>query len=134
VRRPLLVGLLLVLGGVLLGSLLFLGPVPPPPGRGTESAAAPGPQVEASRGAVPQRARDVLAEIRRRGGEAPPGHVGGRVFGNRERRLPRGTYREYDVHPRAPGRSRSAERIVIEQRTGVAYYTPDHYQTFTPID
>ncbi|MBX3303452.1 MAG: hypothetical protein KF693_14655 [Nitrospira sp.] len=28
------------------------------------------------------------------------------------------------------GRSRDAERLVIEQRTGKAYYTGDHYRTF----
>ena len=83
--------------------------------------------------AVPQRARDVLAEIERRNGEPPPGHVGGRTFGNRERRLPRGSYREYDVNPKVPGKNRGTERIVIEQRTGKAYYTADHYQSFVPM-
>ena len=82
---------------------------------------------------VPQKARDVLAEIQKRKGEPPPGYVGGRTFGNRERRLPRGSYREYDVNPKKPGKSRGAERIVIEQRTGKAYYSRDHYETFTPL-
>ena len=76
----------------------------------------------------------MLAEIERRHGEPPPGHVGGRTFQNRERRLPRGSYREYDVDPKAPGRSRGAERIVIEQRSGKAYYTRDHYETFVPMN
>jgi ribonuclease T1 len=75
---------------------------------------------------VPQKARDVLAEIQKRQGEPPPGYVGGRTFGNRERRLPRGSYREYDVNPKRRGKSRGAERIVIEQRTGKAYYSRDH--------
>jgi guanyl-specific ribonuclease Sa len=83
---------------------------------------------------VPRKARDVLAEIQRRNGVPPPGYVGGRAFGNRERHLPRGTYREYDVNPRRPGKSRGTERIVIEQRTGKAYYSPDHYQTFRPMN
>ena len=80
------------------------------------------------------RAKAVLVEIERRGGEPPPGHVGGRVFGNRERRLPPGDYREYDVNPKLRGRPRDAERIVVEQRTGKAYYTGDHYRTFVPLN
>jgi guanyl-specific ribonuclease Sa len=83
---------------------------------------------------VPQKARDLLAEIQKRKGELPPGYVGGRTFGNRERRLPRGHYREYDVNPKKPGKSRGTERIVIEQRTGKAYYSRDHYETFTPMN
>jgi ribonuclease T1 len=83
---------------------------------------------------VPPKARDVLAEIERRRGEPPPGYVGGRVFGNRERRLPRGSYREYDVHPKVRGQNRGTERIVIERRTGKAYYTPDHYETFVRMN
>jgi ribonuclease T1 len=83
---------------------------------------------------VPQRARDVLALIRARHGEPPPGHIGGRVFQNRERRLPPGRYREYDVNAKQPGRPRDAERIVIDQQTGQAYYSGDHYRTFVPIE
>ena len=83
---------------------------------------------------VPQKARDVLAEIERRHGEPPPGYVGGRAFQNRERHLPRGSYREYDVNPKVSGRARGAERIVIERKTGRAYYTRDHYETFVPMN
>ena len=82
---------------------------------------------------IPAHAYEVLAEIERRGGQAPPGYVGGRTFGNRERRLPRGVYREYDVFPYVPGRNRGVERLVIEQRTGRAYYTADHYRTFVLV-
>ena len=85
-------------------------------------------------GKVPERALVVLAEIQSRGGDPPPGHVGGRTFHNRERRLPRGTYREYDVNPTRRGQPRDAERIVIEQRSGKAYYTGDHYRTFFPMN
>jgi ribonuclease T1 len=83
---------------------------------------------------VPEKAREVLAEIQKRNGEPLPGYVGGRVFGNREGRLPRGEYREYDVNPKRPGKNRGTERIVIEQRTGKAYYSRDHYDTFTPMN
>ncbi len=83
---------------------------------------------------VPQKARDVLTEIEKRSGEPPRGYVGGRTFQNRERRLPRGSYREYDVNPKIRGRDRGPERIVIERWSGRAYYTPDHYETFIPMN
>ena len=82
----------------------------------------------------PQKAKDLLEAIQRHEGRALPGYIGGRVFQNRERRLPRGSYREYDVNPKKRGRSRDAERIVIEQNTGRAYYTGDHYRTFIPLN
>lgn len=83
---------------------------------------------------APQKAYDLLHRLEERDGSPLPGYVGGREFQNRERRLPRGRYREYDVNPKIRGRSRDAERIVIEQRTGKAYYTGDHYQTFVPLN
>jgi ribonuclease T1 len=93
-----------------------------PAGRGTAEAAAL------------QQARDVLAAIEARHGQPLDGYVGGRVFHNREGRLPAGRYREYDVHPRTPGQDRGAERLVINQATGRAYYSADHYRTFTPLN
>jgi ribonuclease T1 len=81
-----------------------------------------------------QSARAVLLAIQQRNGEPPSGYVGGRIFENREHRLPPGVYREYDVYPKVAGRSRGAERIVIEQRTGKAYYSDDHYRTFIPMN
>lgn len=81
-----------------------------------------------------QKAHDLLARLQARHGEPLPGYVGGRAFQNRERRLPQGRYREYDVNPKIRGRSRDAERIVIEQDTGRAYYTGNHYRTFTPLN
>ena len=82
----------------------------------------------------PKKAYDLLATLQGRQGVPLPGYIGGRDFQNRERRLPRGHYREYDVNPKIRGHSRDAERIVIEQRTGKAYYTDDHYRTFTPLN
>lgn len=84
--------------------------------------------------APPQKARDLLAALETRHGVPLPGYIGGREFRNRERRLPRGRYREYDVNPKVRGRPRDAERIVIEERTGKAYYTADHYRTFVPLN
>ncbi len=83
---------------------------------------------------APQKAYDLLAQLQQRDGAPLPGYVGGKIFGNRERRLPPGRYREYDVNRKIPGRARDAERIVIEQRSGKAYYTGDHYRTFTPMN
>ena len=82
----------------------------------------------------PRKAYDLLKQLEERGGVPLPGYVGGRNFQNRERRLPRGYYREYDINPKLRGRRRDAERIVIEQRTGKAYYTEDHYRTFVPLN
>jgi ribonuclease T1 len=81
-----------------------------------------------------QKARDLLKAVQERHGVPPPGYLGGREFHNRERRLPRGRYREYDVNPKTRGRPRDGERIVIEQQTGKAYYTGDHYRTFVPLN
>ena len=82
----------------------------------------------------PNKAYALLEALQRRNGETLPGYVGGKTFQNRERRLPRGRYKEYDVNRRIPGRSRDAERLVIEQDTGKAYYTKDHYRTFLPLN
>ena len=83
---------------------------------------------------APQKAYDLLIRLEERHGTPLPGYVGGREFQNRERRLPWGRYREYDVNPKLRGRGRDAERLVIEQRTGKAYYTGDHYRTFVPLN
>ena len=81
-----------------------------------------------------QKAKDLLEAIQQHEGKALPGYIGGRAFQNRERRLAPGHYREYDVNPKIRGLSRDAERIVIEQDTGRAYYTGDHYRTFMPLN
>ena len=93
-----------------------------------------GASAPATADVVPEKAYVVLEQILERDGEPPPGYVGGRPFYNRERRLPRGRYREYDVNPRVRGRDRGPERIVIERDTGRAWYTADHYRTFVPMD
>lgn len=96
---------------------------------------SPGPIEQPSSFTTPPRkAYDLLKQLEGRGGIPLPGYIGGRDFQNRERRLPRGYYREYDVNPKIRGRGRDAERIVIEQRSGKAYYTGDHYRTFAPLN
>lgn len=83
---------------------------------------------------APEKAYALLETLKRRNGEPLPGYVGGKTFHNRERRLPGGRYKEYDVNRRVPGHSRDAERLVIEQGSGKAYYTNDHYRTFLPLN
>jgi ribonuclease T1 len=120
---------------------------PPAPGAVTGEASAPAATASTASKSASQsgrpgspdpaalaQARDVLAAIEARHGQPLAGHVGGRVFHNREGQLPAGRYREYDVHPRIPGRDRGPERLVINQATGRAYYSADHYRTFVPLN
>ena len=109
----------------LLLAVAVLAGVVGPPGAGADLLGA---------GPVPDKARDVLRQIQARNGQPPPGYVGGRSFGNFEKRLPPGRYREYDVNPLMAGRNRGPERIVVDQRTGRAWYTGDHYRTFVPME
>jgi hypothetical protein len=56
--------------------------------------------------------------------------AGGR-FDNREGELPRGaTYSEYDVYPRAKGAHRDAFRIVVNRKTKMTWFSPNHYTDF----
>ncbi len=87
---------------------------------------------------IPAHVRETLAYIRQHG-FAPPGYVGGRVFGNYEGLLPRYDahrkridYREWDVRPKAEGRNRGAERLVTGS-DGRAWYSADHYRSFLEV-
>ncbi len=104
-------------------------PLPNPPR--TEVQAAP-------QNPIPSYVRETLAYVRQHG-YAPPAYVGGRVFGNYEGQLPRYNtrrkrieYREWDVRPKAEGRTRGAERL-ITGNDGRAWYSPDHYRTFLEV-
>jgi ribonuclease T1 len=117
------------------------GRAAPPEARAPASGSAPRTTTattQAAPGSVApaalERARDMLAAIEARGGEPLAGYVGGREFHNRERRLPAGRYREYDVQRGVPGEARGPDRLVIDQTTGRAYYTGDHYRTFVPLN
>ena len=61
---------------------------------------------------------------------APGKSIGGDRFGNYERRLPSGSYRECDIDTR--GKPRGAKRIVFTPDRRV-YYTDDHYKTFKEV-
>jgi ribonuclease T1 len=80
---------------------------------------------------VPPEADDVLEYVVRHHGNPPPGYVGGAEWKNRDQQLPRGRYREYDIDKKRPKKSRTARRIVADLGRKVAYYTRDHYATFT---
>ena len=62
---------------------------------------------------------------------APGKSIGGDRFGNYERRLPNGSYRECDIDTR--GRPRGAKRLVFTQDGKRIYYTHDHYSTFEEV-
>lgn len=108
---------------------------------GSTAAAGPSRAASPSNSAVPQRVLATLARID--AGTWPPndgsGTQGGRNFGNNEGRLPktdaqgkRAKYTEWDVNVKKSGRGRDAERI-ITGADGGAWYTLDHYETFTRI-
>ena len=91
---------------------------------------------------VPQNALDTLDHVDRTG-TAPQGYKGGAPFLNDGRGggqiIPAAdaqgnpmTYQEWDVNPTVPGVNRGAQRLVIGS-DGSAYYTDDHYKTFTRI-
>lgn len=109
------------------------------PGTPPAPAVPPAPQVQvAPQDAVPAHVRETLVYLRKHG-FAPPGYVGGRVFGNYEGVLPRYNarrkrieYREWDVRPKAEGRSRGAERLVTGS-DGRAWYSADHYRSFIEV-
>lgn len=96
------------------------------------------PSAAALQAGIPPEAFKVLAYVREHR-EAPPGHVGGRRFGNFEGRLPkvdgrgrRIAYQEWDILPKRPGRNRGPQRLVTGS-DGRAWYTADHYDSFIEI-
>ncbi|MBO0720912.1 MAG: hypothetical protein J2P41_08815 [Blastocatellia bacterium] len=91
---------------------------------------------------LPQYAERTLEYIERTG-NPPQGYMGGSDFRNDGRGggevLPRIdssgrsiTYREWDVHPYTRGINRGPERLVTGS-DGSAYFTSDHYRTFSKV-
>jgi ribonuclease T1 len=81
---------------------------------------------------LPAQAADTLALIDA-GGPFPSSHDGA-TFENREGLLPdqsRGWYREYTVP--TPGSSDRGARRIVVGRDGTAYWTADHYASFSTI-
>lgn len=86
---------------------------------------------------VPDYVIEILTYIRTNN-KAPANYIGGRRFYNREKRLPGLDkhnkmiyYKEWDVHEKKAGQNRGPERLVTSDDK--AYYTNDHYKTFTLI-
>ncbi|MPY65614.1 ribonuclease [Deinococcus sp. SDU3-2] len=103
----------------------------PAPARPARDPVSGLPWIEAR--ALPPEGRHTLTLI---ASDGPfPYRKDGSVFGNRERLLPQGTYREYTVP--TPGEDdRGARRIVCAEReppTAECYYTADHYASFRRI-
>lgn len=104
---------------------------------GVAQSSAPAPSKVAG---IPDRAYQTLIEID--AGRWPdsanaPGTHGGENYMNRNRQLPvkdssgkNISYQEWDVNPKRRGQDRGAERIVTGS-DGTAWYTADHYDTFT---
>jgi guanyl-specific ribonuclease Sa len=147
-----LLALLLVLrvlpaGGSSTGGGVALPSVPTPAatvGRsdGSPSSSSPSSSSGSTRAAVPASVLSVLTVVEATG-QPPRGYVGGRHFLNDgrggTRLLPEADaqgrpvrYTEYDVHPHRPGVNRGPQRLVIGD-DGSAYYTADHYETWTRI-
>ena len=87
---------------------------------------------------IPEKVYTVLTYVRKYN-KAPEGFVGGRKFGNFEKRLPLKDqnlkpmrYREWDVNQKKKGRNRGAERLITSENSR-AWYTRDHYETFVEI-
>jgi guanyl-specific ribonuclease Sa len=147
---------IVVLCGVLilvLGALLHRGSFTEPQGRQEAPATPPGNDSETGSTphrparprlpeGIPAKVATVLEHIDN-DHQAPDGYEGGRTFHNfgraNEERLPLKdkegnaiSYQEWDVHPKIHNVNRGAERLVTGS-DGSAYYTSDHYRTFTKI-
>ena len=87
---------------------------------------------------IPQKVYDVFNYVRANH-QAMDGYVGGRHFGNFEGNLPNNdaagnkiNYQEWDVNPHLEHKNRGTERLITGS-DGRAYFTNNHYQSFTEI-
>ncbi len=62
---------------------------------------------------------------------APGKSIGGDRFGNYERKLPNGRYKECDIDTR--GKPRGVKRLIYSTDGKAIYYTGDHYETFEEV-
>jgi ribonuclease T1 len=87
---------------------------------------------------IPQKVYEVLRFVKENG-RAMDGYVGGRKFGNYEKRLPikeagrKIQYQEWDVNPKRQGKNRGVERLITGSNDK-AYFTKDHYDTFVEVE
>jgi len=127
---------------IVVGLLVSRGPSAHSPAASSKTVAArvSAAPVTGHAAGVPDRAYQTLALIdagRWPGAANAPGTHGGDQWMNRGGSLSRTdssgkaiTYREWDVNPKKPGQTRDAQRIITGS-DGSAYYTGDHYKTFT---
>jgi ribonuclease T1 len=102
--------------------------------RATDDQTAP----NAANSNIPAKVYKLLKYINENN-EAPAGYVGGRIFQNREQHLQardennkKIKYQEWDVNPKKKGKNRGTERLITGS-DGRAWYTNDHYATFTEV-
>jgi guanyl-specific ribonuclease Sa len=88
--------------------------------------------------AIPLKVYEVLKYVQEHH-QAPDGYVGGRKFGNFEGNLPKNdatgkriNYQEWDVNPHLEHKNRGTERLITGS-DGKAYFTNNHYKSFTEI-
>lgn len=123
-----------LLGGLLARTL------PAAAARGSAAANAAIRPAQVAFGPVPESAWATFGRVQSKGSPLP-GYKGGSMFANDGRAssqiLPQSTgggspitYREWDVNPYVKGVPRGPERIVTGS-DGSAYYTSDHYGSFT---
>ncbi len=94
--------------------------------------------VEKPQEGIPPKVYSVLQYVRNNH-HSMEGYEGGRVFSNREKIVPETDeegkpidYQEWDVNPKVRGQNRGSERILTGS-DGRAWYTNNHYQSFTQI-
>lgn len=87
---------------------------------------------------IPQKVLTVLSYVETHH-KPMKGYVGGRIFQNREKRLPlmdaqhrQISYQEWDVNPKVAGQNRGTERLITGSNRS-AWYTANHYRTFLQI-
>jgi RHS repeat-associated protein len=93
-----------------------------------------------TRSTVPNHALNVLGRLDRNGFQKIQGYEGGGIFENRPTKagtvlLPKqsyGYYQEWDVNPFTTRAARGMERVVTGSN-GEAWYTNEHYESFTRI-
>jgi RHS repeat-associated protein len=84
---------------------------------------------------VPSEAYEELEWVIGHNGSPRPGIPGGKPFKNLQGYLPQGTYNEYDIDKRPPKpQRRGLRRIVVDFSKKAAFYSRDHYETFTRMN
>jgi ribonuclease T1 len=97
------------------------------------------PTIESQRNStIPTKVYEVLKYIQDHH-QPPDGYVGGRKFGNFEKKLPKNdptgkqiNYQEWDVNPHLEHKNRGTERLITGS-DGKSYFTNNHYRSFVEV-